>query len=175
VARPVGLFTSALIATLLGVTAKAEEPPRRVRLELPARFSLPPLYPSERLRLAFPIQPLRFTFSEVRPIGLGAALGPTSHFMAESVWFDRGALSLRTRAESVEGLDLDCSGLTCMPTKELSLTGEARFDLGALSGSRVVPETYLYARYKHYANPGGGFVGSRPGQLQLGLGGLLDF
>jgi hypothetical protein len=175
VARPAALTLPTIIATLLGGTATAQELPQRVQLELPARFSLPPFYPSERLRLSFPITPLRFTFSEVRPIGLGAALGPAPYFRAESVWFESGALSLRTRTESVEGLDLDCIGLTCAPTTELSVTGEARIDLGAPAGSRVVPETYVYARYKHLANPGGGFAKPRAGQLQLGLGGLLDF
>jgi hypothetical protein len=160
---------------LLGATASAEEPRRPVRLELPARFSLPAFYPSERLRLTFPVTPRRFTFSEVRPIGLGADLGPTRHFTAESVWLESGALSLRTRTESAESLGLDCSGVTCMPATELSITAEARLNLGSPAGLRVVPETYVYARYKHLANPGGGFAMPRAGQLQLGLGGLLDF
>jgi hypothetical protein len=161
---------------LLGATAAAEElPAPPVRLELPARFSLPAFYPSERLRLTFPITPLRFTFSEVRAIGLGAALGPTGHFTAESVWLESGALSLRSRTESVESIGLDCTGLTCAPARELSVTGEARLDLGAPGGLRFVPDTHLYARYKRFANPGGGLTKPRAGQLQLGLGGLLDF
>jgi hypothetical protein len=168
--------TSTLVVMLLGATAVAEElPAPPVRLELPAQLSLPPLYPSERLRLTFPITPVRFTFSEVRPIGLAAALGPTGHFTAESVWLEIGALSLRSRTESVEGIGLDCTGLTCAPTTELTVTGEARLDLGAPAGSRFVPDTHLYARGKQFASPGGGFTKPRAGQLQLGLGGFLDF
>jgi hypothetical protein len=175
VAGPAGFGTGA-IAILLGATAAAQGlPPSSARLELPTRLSLPPLYPSERLRLTFPITPLRFTFSEVRPIGLGAALGPTAYFTAESVWLESGALSLRTRTASVEAIGLDCAGLTCAPTTELSVVGEARLALGALAGSRVVPETYVYGRYQQFASPGGGLAKPRPGRFQLGVGGMLDF
>jgi hypothetical protein len=157
------------------MTALAQElPAPPVRLELPARFSLPPLYPSERLRLTFPITPLRFSFAEVQPIGLGAARGPSAYFTSESVWFEVGVLSLRTRTESTEAIGLDCSGLTCVPTTELSVLGEARLDLGAPAGSRVVPETYVYARHRQFMTPSEGSAKPRPGQFQLGFGGLLD-
>jgi hypothetical protein len=160
---------------LLSVTALAQQHPAPpVSLELPARLSLPPLYPSERLRLTYPVTPLRFTFSEVRPLGLGATRGPSAYFTAESVWLEAGALSLRTRAESVEAIGLDCSGLTCVPTTELSVTGEVRLDLGAPAGSRVVPETYVYARHKRFMTPSQELAQPLPGQFQFGFGGLLD-
>jgi hypothetical protein len=163
---------AAAAVTLPAAPARAEGR-APVRLEL-APLVLPPFYPSERLQLSWPVRPLRFTFTEVRPIGLTAALGPAEHFVAESVWWEAGRLSVRTRTESVEDLGLDCSGLTCLPTTELSVTGEVRLDLGAPASSRVVPETYAFTRYEQLARPGGGFAKPGPGHYQLGIGGLLD-
>jgi hypothetical protein len=162
-----------MVLLLRAGTAGAEDAPSRAtRAELPARLSLPPLYPSERLRLTWPIAPVRFTVTEVLPIGLGFASGPKEYFVAESVWLEAGPLSLRTRAESVEAIELDCTSYTCAPVRELALTTEARLDLGAISPA--IPSTHLFWRYKTYANKGAGFVKPGAGRVQLGWGGLLD-
>src|SRR5689334_12921060 len=96
------LFSLALVGSLAASgRARAEDTTLvRFRPGLPASLSLPPLYPSERLRLAWPVVPLRFTFTEVTPIGLGFANGPTSYFVAESLWWEKGPFTLRTRATS---------------------------------------------------------------------------
>jgi hypothetical protein len=167
------VFGLAMVAALPATPAAAEEPASPLtRAELPARFALPPLYPSERLRLAWPIAPLRFTFTEVMPIGLGFASGPKEYFVAESIWAQVGPLSLRTRSEAVEAIELDCVSYTCAPVRELALTAEARLDLGALASA--VPSTHLFWRHTTYANKGGGFVMPGAGRVQLGWGGLLD-
>lgn len=172
-----GVFSLAAVAAALSTTvrARAEEPtPLRIQPGLPAHLSLPPLYPSERLRLAWPIKPLRFAFTEVMPIGLGFARGPTEYFVAESVWVEAGPFSVRTRLEAGEAIELDCKSYTCAPVRELAMTTEARLSLGALGRSSVVPDNWLFARYKHYAGTGAGFVQPGKGQVQLGWGGLLD-
>jgi hypothetical protein len=153
--------------------AHAEDPGAApARFALPSRLSLPPLYPSERLRLTWPITPVRFTLTEILPIGLGFASGPTEYFVAESVWLEAGPLSLRTRTESTEAIELDCTSYTCAPVRELSLTTEARLDLGAISPA--IPSTHLFWRHKTYAGKGAGFVKPGAGRVQLGWGGLLD-
>jgi hypothetical protein len=170
-----GLLTLATFAGLVTASrrARAEDPrPAPVRFDLPARFSLPPLYPSERLRLTWPIAPVRFTLTELLPIGLGFAKGPTEYFVAESVWLSAGPLSLRTRTESVEAIELDCTSYTCAPVREIALTTEARLDLGAISPA--IPSTHLFWRHKTYAGTGAGFVKPGVGRVQLGWGGLLD-
>lgn len=171
------VLTLAGVAALLTTAAGHAQAPEPVAAgpSLPARLSLPPLYPGERLRIAWPIAPVRFTFSEVMPIGLGFARGPTEYFVAESVWLEAGPLSLRTRTSSAEAIELDCTSYTCVPVREVALTTEARLDLGALGRSSVLPESYLFARAQHYANKAGGFVRPGASRLQLGWGGLLGF
>jgi hypothetical protein len=124
---------------------------------------------SERLTL-FPIAPLRFTFSEVRPVAPAAWNGPTEQFIAEAVWWEAGPVSFRTITSSLQSLELDCR-LTCAPQRELSISAEARVELG---GATVVPENYAYAGYKQFAAPGGSFSKRGSSLINMGIGGLLD-
>lgn len=168
-ARHVG--TALFLALALGAgRAEADAPPAPLRLELPARPSFQPVFPSERLAL-WPVAPLRFSFSEVRPVGNGAWNGPTNLFTAESVWLEAGPLTFRTISSKLEALGLDCTGLTCVPETEVSITAEVRVGIG---GAGVVPDNYVYARYKRVSGLGGGFSKPGPGIFGMGLGGILD-
>jgi hypothetical protein len=167
------VFGAVVLVALTGVTARASAQgliPPPLRLELPQRLSLAPTFPNERLRL-FPIAPLRFSFSEVRPVGAATWNGPTEQFIAEAVvWWESGRLSLRTVTSSLQSLELDCR-LTCAPQRELTIGAEARVDLG---GAGAVPENYAYAGYKRFAAPGGSFTKRGSTMISVGLGGALD-
>jgi len=171
VARRVGTALLLALALAFGASrARADAPPPALRLELPAAPGAQAVFPSERLTL-WPVAPLRFSFSEVRPVAAATWNGPTNLFRAESVWFEAGALTLRTIGEKVEGLGLDCVALRCAPETETSLAVEARVAIG---GTGVVPDNYVYARYKRVSGIGGGFSKPGPGILSMGIGGVLD-
>jgi len=153
-----------------GGEAWADAPPAPLRLELPAPPTFQPVFPSERLTL-WPVAPLRFSFSEVRPVAAATWNGPTNLFRAESVWFETGALTLRTIGEKVEALGLDCQALRCAPETETSIAIEARVAIG---GTGVVPDNYIYGRYKQVSGLGGGFSKPGAGIASFGIGGVLD-
>lgn len=150
--------------------ARADVPPPPLRLELPAPPTFQAVFPSERLTL-WPVAPLRFSFSEVRPVAAATWNGPTNLFRAESVWFESGALTLRTIGEKVEGLGLDCQALRCAPETETSLAVEARIAIG---GTGIVPDNYIYGRYKQVSGAGGSFLKPGAGIASFGIGGVLD-
>jgi len=130
--------------------------------------------PWQRLELTFPfLKPLRFSFNADPVPGYQALELPT--FKAESVWWERGALSLRSFTEVAPALELDCT-VTCQPTLARTLALEGRLGLGGLG--RAIPATHVYVRGQStqvVAPAGGGFVQRSFSLLSAGYGGLLDF
>jgi hypothetical protein len=129
----------------------------------------------QRLELTFPfLKPLRFSFDADSVPGYEALRLPS--FRAESVWWERGSLSLRSYSEVAPALELDCT-LTCQTALANTLAIEGRAELGGLS--RAVPATYLYARGQTtqvYSPAGGGAMPVRSYPLlSAGFGGLLGF
>ncbi len=175
------LLTAALVSG--AATASAQRAPPTLRLELPARLSLPPspdarepalwtmpAFPSERFALPFPLAPRRFSFERIRPVVPTAFDVPPVLFRADATWLDAGPLTLHTLMQSSEALGLDCR-LTCRALPELMLSEEARAHLG---GAGPVPDNYVYLQNRWTAAPSGGFTRGASGLVSLGLGGLLD-
>lgn len=100
------------------------------------------LPPVPELKLHFPLQPLRFTFT-ASEVG-GYQSGPLRLFRAESLWLQTPALRLLTFSANERAYELDCR-LTCEPIVKLSTGLEAR-----LSVPNVAPgtqETHTFLRY----------------------------
>lgn len=126
-------------AQAVAPTAAAPAPVLQAPATPSPRLHLPQM-PS--LRLAWPITPLRFSFSG-REEG-NYANGPLRLFRAESLWLKVGALQGVTVASAERDFELDCSGLTCQPVVKNSFAVEGRLAL-----PRVTPqlaETYAYVR-----------------------------
>jgi hypothetical protein len=130
----------------------------------------------QRLELTLPFfKPQRFSFS-AEPIPGFEALGlPT--FKAESVWWQRGALSLRSFSEIAPALELDCS-LSCQPALARTMAVEGRIELGGIS--RAIPATNFYVRAQSsQVIPPAGSGTAMPVRsyklLSAGFSGLLDF
>ncbi|MGC4089619.1 MAG: hypothetical protein QM756_17375 [Polyangiaceae bacterium] len=128
----------------------------------------------QRLELEFPLlRPLRFSFNAAPVAGYEQLALPT--FRSESVWWQRGALSLQTFSQQAPAFELDCS-VTCQPMLERTLGVEGRLELGGLG--RAAPATNLYVRAQSsQVFPSAAGTG-RPRTFSLlsaGFGGLLDF
>lgn len=125
-----------------------------------------------RLELQYPsLLPLRSTFSTAPTPGYEMQMLPT--FQHETVWWQSGALSLRSVTQAAPAFELDCT-LGCQPLIERSAGAEARLQLGGRSAS-VVPSYHLFLRVdRHQAPSAASDARFRAARVQFGLAGLLD-
>jgi hypothetical protein len=125
------------------------------------------LPPVPELRLAWPIAPLAYRYTESE-VG-GYRNGPLQLFRAESVWFEARRFKLLTYASSERAFELDCS-VTCQPVAMRGLGLEGRFLLPNLTP--LVSEPHVVVRQSSMRSP---LSARSTGALHVGFGGFLNF
>lgn len=131
----------------------------------PARAQTATLPEVPELKLQFPIQPLRFSFS-------GAEVGrltptPLRLFRAESLWLATPRLKLVTFTAAERAFELDCR-LTCQPVLQTVLAVDARFLLP--SPAPAVKNPQLFVRAASTQSP---TIRQRPSLIFGGLAGAF--
>lgn len=123
------------------------------------------LPPVPELKLQFPVQPLRFSFTGAE---LGSyQSGPLRLFRAESLWLKTPRLQLLTFGAGERAFELDCR-LTCQPVVQTVLALEGRFQLP--SPAPALEDTHAFLRLSTARSPA---LPHRAGLLHAGVAGAF--
>jgi hypothetical protein len=130
-----------------------------------ARAQSAVLPPVPELKLQFPVQPLRFSFSgaEVR----GAQDGPLRLYLAESLWLKTPRLQLLTFGAGERALELDCRQL-CQPIVQTVVATELRVKMP--NPSPLVTDTHAFLRFSSGRTP---VINNRLGIIHAGIAGAF--
>jgi hypothetical protein len=131
----------------------------------PARAQTATLPEVPELKLEFPIQPLRFSFTGAE-VGSSTAT-PLRLFRAESLWLATPRLKLLTFTAAERAFELDCR-LTCQPVVQTVVALEARFLLP--SPVPAVKDAHLFLRATSTQSP---TTRQRPSLIFGGLAGAF--
>ncbi len=130
-----------------------------------ARAQTAALPPVPELKLRFPVQPLRFSFTGAE-VG-DYQSGPLRLYRAESVWLETPRFKLLTFGAGERALELDCR-LTCQPVVQAVLALEGR--LSVPSPTPMLQDTHVFLRFSTARTP---VVPSRTGVIHAGFAGAF--
>jgi hypothetical protein len=136
-----------------------------VLVPTPARAQSAVLPPVPELKLQFPVQPLRFSFSGTE--ALGGQDGPLRLYRAESLWLKTPRLQLLTYGAGERALELDCRQL-CQPIVQTVVATELRVLMP--SPSPLVSDLHGYLRLSSGRTP---VISNRHGLIHAGIAGAF--
>jgi hypothetical protein len=131
----------------------------------PVRAQFAVLPPVPELKLQFPVQPLRFSFSGTEV--LGGQDGPLRLYRAESLWLKTPRLQLITYGASERALELDCRQL-CQPIAQTVVAAELRVRMP--TPSPLVTDTHAFLRFSNGRTP---VITNRLGIIHAGIAGAF--